>query len=336
MLGRASTRSFDAALRDLRSERHDVRESAARDLVRHADDHRAEVVKALTAALADENADVRATAATGLGDVKAREAVDPLIAATEDSHDFVRQMALSALAELSDERALPVFSTALGSEAPSDRFQAVMGIAKTSHDANRVREVLLHATRDEDHLVRHIALRLAEERGDGTAVEPVFVDRARALLDDDSDVVRVAAAVLLGRMGRRDGAEVLSQVVSRTIITSEHDDEAAAIELCGELGLKAAVDALRKRAFGRVILLSSDPFAWHARVALAALGDAKAVKWVLDELGAWTRERRTLAVAAAGRARVAEARGRLEAMAGDEARADPEAVSEALARLEDA
>lgn len=336
MLGRASPRSFDAALRDIRSERHEVRQSAAHDLTRHVDEHRAEVVTALRDALADEHADVRAAAATALGDVTAREALDGLVEATEDGHDFVRQMALSALGELSDERTLPVLAKALDSETPSDRFQAVMGFAKTSHDAERVREVLLRATRDDDHLVRHIALRLAEERGDGTDVEPVFVERARAMLDDDSDIVRVAAAVLLGRMGRRDGAEVLAQVASREVITSEHDDEAAAIELCGELGLKAAKSALQKRAFGRVIILSSDPFAWHARVALAALGDPKAVKWVLDELTAWTRERRTLAVAAAGRARVTEARERLLAMSGDEERADPDAVSEALARLGDA
>ena len=84
---------------------------------------------------------------------------------------------------------------------------------------------------------------------------------------------------------------------------------------------------------GRVILLTRDPFAWHARVALAAMGEPRAVRWVLDELGAWTRERRTLAVAAAGQARLDAARELIEAMVGEDDRADAHAVEVALARL---
>ncbi len=311
-----------------------MRASAAGDLAEHADAHPDAVVAALARALDDEHADVRAAAASALGDAGARAAVEALVRATEDVNAFVRQMALSALGELADERALPCFERALASETPSDRFQAVMGFSRTSKSSERVRGVLLDATRDPDHLVRHIALRMAEERGsDAEPVETAFVERARAMLDDDSDVVRVAAAIVLGRVGRRDGAPILCDVVQRDIITTEHDDEAAAIELCGELGLTAAREALEKRAFGRVILLTPDPFAWHARVALAAMRHPRAVRWVLDELTSWTRERRTLAVAAAGRARLRETLATLEAMVGDEDRADQHALDEAIARL---
>ena len=259
---------------------------------------------------------------------------EQIIEATEDAHSHVRQMAFSTLGELKDERALPLFENALKSEIPSHRFQAVMGLARTSRNPDRVRRVLVEATRDDDPLVRHIALRMAEELGDDEQpVDPAIAKRARAMLEDDSDIVRVAAAVILARGGRRDGVHILCAVASREVITTEFDDEAAAIELCGELGLEDATAALVKRAFSRVILLSHDPFAWHARVALAALKHPKGVKWVLDELNAWTRERRMLAVAAASRARLSEARATLEAMAGDEERADPDAVQEALARL---
>ncbi len=335
MLRRASKRSLEAALRDLGAERPTTRASAAEDIARYAETHLDEVIDALGNALSDVNGDVRAAAASALGDVASPKAFDALAKASEDGHTFVRQMALSALGELRDERAVVVFENALQSTTPSDRFQAVLGFARCSRNADRIRRVLLDATRDDDHLVRHIALRMAEERGDDEGVvESVFVERTKALLDDESDVVRVAAAVILGRMGRRDGADILADVASREVVTSEHDDEAAAIELCGELGLTKANAALIKRAFGRVILLTRDPFVWHARVALAALGHDKAVKWVLDELKAWTRERRTLGVAAAGRARLAKARPLIEAMAGDAERADPDAVAEALSLLE--
>lgn len=335
MLGRSAARSFEAALRDSASDTFKVRAGAAADLGGHAEGHRAEVVEALTRLLGDEHADVRAAAVTAIGHIGAREATDAVIALTDDAHAFVRQMALSTLGDLRDERALPVFMSALKSNEPSDRFQAVIGWARTSRNAERVRKVLLDATRDEDHLVRHIGLRMAEERGnDDEHVDPAIADRAKALLDDDSDIVRVAAAIILARTGRRDGAAILAAVASREIITTEHDDEAAAIELCGELGLRNATPGLVKRAFSRVILLSHDPFAWHARVALATLGHPKGVKWVLDELRAWTRERRTLAVAAAGRARLMAAKELITAMVGDDERADADAVTEALARLE--
>ncbi len=336
LLGGARPRSFEAALRDLAHERAKIRESAARDMARHAEDHRSQVLEALTTALADEHADVRAAAASSLGDIEGEEAFDALVSLSDDAHAFVRQMALSALGAIRDERALPVFAKALESEEPSDRFQAVMGFARTSGNPERVRQMLLTATRDEDALVRHIGLRMAEERGsDDVPVDPAFAARAKALLNDDSDIVCVAAAIILGRLGSKDGAQILSDVASREVVTTEHDDEAAAIELCGELKLEKAIPALVKRAFGRVILLTRDPFVWHARVALARLGHARAVKWVLDELGAWTRERRTLGVAAAGRARVAEARSLIVAMVGDDERADAETVSQALALLDE-
>ena len=333
MLRPRSPRSLEAAIRDLDAARPETRQSAAEDLARHASEHRDEVLRALHRALHDEHPDVRATAATALGDIADPASREALSTATRDEHDFVRQMALSALAELRSDAATPTFEKALDSSIPSDRFQAVLGFARSCRDDERVQRVLLAATRDEDPLVRHIALRVAEERGGDRVVAPIFKERARALLDDDSDVVRVAAAVILGRLGDHAGADVLAAVASRDVVTTEHDDEAAAIELCGDLRIESAAPALEKRAFGRVLLLSRDPFVWHARVALAALGHGRAMDWILTELRAWTRERRTLAVAAAGRAQLDKARPLLEAMVGDETRADPNAVREALARL---
>jgi hypothetical protein len=66
---------------------------------------------------------------------------------------------------------------------------------------------------------------------------------------------------------------------------------------------------------------------------LALLGHARARAEIVRDLRSWSRERRHCAVVAAGRARLAEARGELEAMAGRAGAADGEAVAEALARI---
>lgn len=335
MFGRAP-RSLDAALRDLSAERADVRASAAEDLARHAGEHRAPVVDALTAALGDADAEVRAAAALALADAGAEEAADALIAAVDDDDALVRQMAITALGELRATAAAEVVRRALDHEAAPVRFQAVMAYPRVTEDHDEAVRALVEATRDDDALVRHIALRMAEELGapDGDAVAAPLMTRARALLRDDSDVVRIAAAVVLGRAGLRDGADVLVAVANRELATSEADDEAAALDLCGELGLEAATPGLVDRGYSGGMLTSRNTFAWQARVALAALGYERAEKWVLSELKAWTRERRSLGVAAVIQSKLAAARPLLEAMRGDASRADPDLVAEALATLE--
>ena len=331
-----STTSLGAALRDLRAEKPKVRTAAALALAHHAQKHRAEVTEALMEALDDANADVRAASALGLADAKADQAVPALIEACDDPDDHVRQMAITALSEIGGATALARIERALTDHGATIRFQAVMAFPRMSDDRERSVQVLLTATHDQDALVRHIALRMAEELGgdDDGPVPLLMQDRAVELLDDEAAAVRVAAAVVLARSGRRDGAHILVAVASREVITTEADDEAAALELIGQLQLQEAIPCLEKRGFKRVILLQNDPFAWQARVALAAMGHARAIDWVVRELNAWTRERRCLGVAAASRARVMEARPLLLTMRGNAARADPDAIEEAIERLE--
>ncbi|MCA9621780.1 MAG: HEAT repeat domain-containing protein, partial [Myxococcales bacterium] len=224
----------------------------------------------------------------------------------------------------------------LADEQPEVRFQAVIAYPRVAARAEAI-AALVAATEDDDPLIRHIALRMAEEVGGeqpDDSVDDALLERARALLDDPATVVQVAAAIVLGRAGRRDGAALLADVVNGEITTSEAEDEAAAVELCGELRIKAARDGLRKRAFSGGWLTRRDTFAWQARVALAQLGNARAERWILSELTAFTRERRCLAVEAVARARLPAARPLLEAMRGDPARAEPEAVQKALAALD--
>jgi HEAT repeat protein len=334
-------RTLDAGLRDLDAKKPSVRIEAIRDLARHAESSRATVVAAIERALRDEAKEVRASAATALADIEARESTAALITAAADPDVIVRQMAIAALGEIGDPGATPTLRAAMDDAAPEVRFQAVIAYPRAVATREEAVQVLLAATRDEDPLVIHIALRMAEELTDDgrrEADERVLV-RGRALLRHESPLIRVASAILLARSAReaarKDRAlcEVITAVVLREVKTPDGEDEAAAVELAGELGLVAAKPGLERRAFGG-LLLRRDRFAWHARVSLAQLGDERARREIMDELGSWDRDRRTLAIAAAGKARMSEARATIAAMRGDTLRADESAVVEALAALD--
>jgi HEAT repeats len=330
-------RTLEAALRDLGAAKPAVRAASARDLAKHGhvEGAREPVIRGLQRALRDEAAEVRAVAATALADLGGAEALAELLVAVEDDDMLVRQMAITALGEIGDPRATERLRRALRDDRAEVRFQAVMAFPRVCASRDDAHEALLAATRDEDPLVCHIALRMAEELGEAGGVDGRMCERARALLGHASAEVRVASAVLLGRAG--DGADgvaaILQQVALGEIRTRDREDVAAAIELAGELDLKGARPGLERRAFGGLLGLRRDPFAWNARVALARMGHERACREILGELGAGDRDIRTLAVAAAGRAQLVAARERIAAMRGREALADPHAVDEALAAL---
>jgi HEAT repeat protein len=346
-------RTLEAALRDVDAGKPAVRAASLRDLVAHAGDARNRVMRALQKALRDdEAAPVRAVAATALADIGAREALPDLLLAVDDDDVLVRQMAIAALGEIGDPRATERLRRALADERAEVRFQAVMAFPRVSASREASVEALLHATHDEDAFVCHIALRMTEEVRAGGPPDEHVVARARALLGHASVEVRVASAVLLAPLdGFYDGGSapkplqspreapsraLVTQVARGEVRTRDREDEAAAIELCGELGLERAQAGLEKRAFGRLLGLRRDPLAWHARVALARMGHERAGREILREIGARDRDVCTLAVAAAGRAHLTAARDRILALRGHESRADPHAVDEALAALADA
>jgi HEAT repeat protein len=355
-------RTLEAALRDLGADRPSVRAEAVRDLGAYAEDARERVIGALQKALRDTAPEVRARAATTLADIEGREALAELSIAVEDDDALVRQMAIAALGEIGDARATERLRRALADARPEVRFQAVMAFPRVSASREAATDALLAATRDEDGLVCHIALRMAEElahaEGGSGEVDARFLDRARALVKHASPEVRVASAILLARAGD-DGAasgpkppradarvkggdgldkvldEIFAGVATKAIHTSDREDEAAAIELCGERGISPARAGLERRAFGGLLGFRKDPLAWHARVALARMGHERACREILREIGARDRDVCTLAVAAAGRARLVAAREQIQALRGAD-RADPHALDEALAALDEA
>ena len=328
-------RTLEAAVRDFAHPKLEVRLSALRELVRHARGGEPRAASALAAALRDPLETIRAEAALGLADAECRESAGALAElALGDSAPRVRQMALLALGELGSSDAGAVdraVAHALGSELPAERFQALLAAHQLA--LPEAREAVVHAMEDQDAEVRILALRVAraEFEAERALPEPALA-RARAALSAEEPSVRRAAALTLAEFRDTSGKSVLLELVRGDRPAPSLEDAQAAIELSAELGLGEARPALERRAFAR---FGRDPLAYDARIALARLGDERAKARILEALSAWTRDGRTLAVAAAGRARLGEARARLQSFEGHPERADPRAVTEALALLDE-
>jgi HEAT repeat protein len=329
-------RTLEAALRDVEHIRPDVRLATLPDLKRHARGGSGDALRALVAHLqADPEPQVRAGAALALADIDARAELAVLVAAAADEDPGVRQMALLGVGELAEPEHVESRAAAtrgLVDRLPAVRYQAVVALARLQGES--ALEALLVGTRDADPEVRHVAFRVAEEVFGGRAPELVplpLLQRARGALRDDNRGVQVAAAILLAVLGEAAGSEHLVLAVNARGRIAHVEDEVIAVELCGQLGLKQATPGLERRAFG--LLGGRTPVSWHARVALAELGHQRAKSAILRGLSAWSRDARTLAVAAAGRARLQEAREILERMTGSPDRAEPDAVTDALASI---
>ena len=328
-------RNVEAALRDAEHPDARVRLSAVADLVRHARaDARERVTLALIALLrSDAHAEVRAEAALALADAEASGARTALLAALDDPMLRVRQMALLALGELGepgDRELAERLSRALEAPEAALRFQALIACERLLPE--RAPNLIAAALGDADDEVRAMALRLARRRWPGPEAPEELVFLGRQALRDPAALVRASAALWLAPRGEAAATEVLVGVVAGKVPLEAGGDLEEAIELTGDLGLEAARPGLERRAFGWTGRTS--PLAWHARVALARLGDERARRAILRGLHAWSRDARTLAVVAAGRAGLGEASARIRAFSGDARRAAPEAVAEALALLE--
>jgi HEAT repeat protein len=339
-------RNLEAAFRDLASEKPATRASAIRDVVRHAlraSETRARALPLLERALRDDAvAAVRSAAAVALADVNAGEALAALLMAVEDEDAHVRQMAIAAIGEIGDVRATQRLERALSDERPEVRYQAVIAYARVvKDDAHAVANALARALDDGDEAIRYIAMRVAEEHGiDGEPLrDPRLGVRAEQLVDAVDPAVAVVAGIYLARLGVDRGRRIVLEVVAGTRKTPELEDEQACVDLTGELALREAIPDLERRVWGSRRLVRSvlswgagdgTSCAWHARIALARMGHERARSGILADLTSWRRETREAAVVAAGRARMAEARGALERL-GDAV--DDGLVREALVRL---
>ncbi len=337
MFHRPLPRTLPAAIRDAGSAKIAVRRAAVVDLARYAEDNPEDVGAALQKALRDSDPLVRTDAAYALGVCGLADALPGLVVAMDDTVLGVRQAAIEALGQIGDSRAMARLLRALKDDRPDVRFQSLIALMRLSQEDGT--EAALHATIDEDPHVRYIALRLIEELFDDEdrpvevriELPPEHRDAAVRCLKDADAAVRTAAAIVLARAGNEAGAGVIVEVLEDRLAV-QAEDEAAAVAMAGALGLRAAIPALERRAFGMTRFVR-ERYAWNACVSLASMGHDRAKQTILRELGAWTLDRRTLAVTAAGKAGLREARPLIEGMRGDETKADGAAVDRALALL---
>ena len=330
-------RNLEASFRDLDSKKPEIRASAIHDLLRHArgdEAIRARAIPLLEKRLADDAPKVRAAAAVGLADLEASDTVPALLRGVDDDDPYVRQMVLNALGELGDARALPRLRRALTDTRPETRYQAVIAFARIADDAKEIGQALVDATNDDDDAVVHIALRVAEERIDaGKPLDPRLVTRARALLDADTPALKLVAAIVLAKSGDKAGHPLLLRVVRGDKVAGiapEKEDERAAVELVGELGLEEARPHLERRAWGLMHFVR-DTCVFHAKIALARMGHPRATDEIMADLRSDRPDLVGGAVVAAGRARLEKARALIERL--EAAAVDPELVKEALSRL---
>jgi hypothetical protein len=312
-------RTLAACERDVGSKDPKVRVSAlldfaklARSSIGQSDESvRTKCIEALVRALSDEIGGVRHAAAEGLADLEAKEATTALLVCIEDQDVHVRQMAITALGEIGDARALPRLRRAVSDTRPEVRFQAVLAVGRIAEDAEEIADVLVRGMGDSDAEVRTIAVRAAEDRWIAKGLPERVLDAAAKALEGPHDLAN-AAAILLVRAGdARGNARVIEMITNK--IPCNKEDEQGAIEVAGERTLEGARHALERRAFG-IGRVFRDTCSFHARIALARLGDARAIAGIVGDLESWSRSRREAAVVAAGRARIGSARERIEKM----------------------
>jgi hypothetical protein len=171
--------------------------------------------------LKDEDANVRAEAASALGELYDEHGVEPLMEALKDEDARVRMKAAYALGVLQDERAVEPLMEALKDEDAKVRVTVVWHLARLGGDFRRDEEIagpLIEMLRDVDADVRSQAAYVLGGVRDERAVEPLI----EALKDPDVGVAG-PAATSLGRLKDERAVEPLIEALK-----DGHIDRAAA------------------------------------------------------------------------------------------------------------
>jgi HEAT repeat protein len=150
----------------------------------------------LIAALKDDIAEVRESAAIALGQLRDRRAVAPLSTLLHDHHASVRKAAIVALVRSNPPE--EVFIGALGSSDPVVRRAAVRTLGRIGD--TRAVEPLIALVRDRYEEVREMVADALGMIGDDRAIQPVI-----SMLNDPSEHVREAAAEAMYRLYQLHG-----------------------------------------------------------------------------------------------------------------------------------
>ncbi len=183
-------KAVDSLVKALKKEKDDIKVGAAITLGKIEGIDPNPLIEALN----DKNWEVRWAAATSLGNLGAREAVDALINLLRDDSWDVRRVAAISLGKIKDPKAVKPLVEALKSDRLI-RFEAARALIQIGEDA--VPE-LIPLLQIDDIDVRMKAAEIFGLIGDEGAVEPLI-----QLLNDHDQGIRDATSKALAKIGGR-------------------------------------------------------------------------------------------------------------------------------------
>ena len=166
-----------------------------------------DAVESLLAVLDDPNEDVRVAAAIALGQIGDPVAVPELAAKIDDPLRTVRIATCQALAELGDPAAIEPLSKLLYDEDDKMRLVAARAIGQIK-DPAAVDTLVRVALQDQDEMVRQHVIKVIGEQPDRVAI-PII----ESSLAGESDIVRANAANVLGEIGDASSVPALVQAL---------------------------------------------------------------------------------------------------------------------------
>lgn len=175
----------------------------------------APAVEPLIAALQDSHGHELSYTIAPLGEIGDARAVEPLIPFLKDSDSAVRSATAEALGKIRDARAVAPLTAALQDSDKSVRFHAALALGEI-RDARAV-DSLSHALiRDTDATVRKFAARALGEIGDKTAIDVL----GTTSLNDGDKKVREEATAALKKVDREALAKINEEAQKRGIALS--------------------------------------------------------------------------------------------------------------------
>jgi HEAT repeat protein len=246
------TITFDAALRDLAGGSPRARAMAAHALGDVGDDpaQRRRAVEALVRALDDDRLEVRAEAASSLGELGEAGAVPHLIKRLGDGAGPVRQNAAIALGTLRAPDAFDPLATALREGPPDLRFQAATSLAEI--EPERGFEPIATALDDTDaQVVAASALAIGAIGRELAALHDRAVAALLPHLDHANAATRFEVAYALAQLGDTTGCVRLAEALDDAELAWD------AVDALGWLALRGATPA--RASLARALALTKLP-----------------------------------------------------------------------------
>lgn len=162
-----------------------------------------EAVDSLLAVLDDSDEGVRVAVLRSLGDIGDRRAVPAVIARSGDPLQTVRVAACQSLGRLQDPKGIPTLTQMLNDADGLVRFSAARALGKIG--TPEAVDVLVNlALQDENERTRELVVKVIGERETKSAIP-----RLESALRAESDAVRANAAQVLGRIADASSVPVL-------------------------------------------------------------------------------------------------------------------------------